>query len=175
MIERRNPTSKRQTDESSTPVQILWQWCAFDELSLSDLYEVLQVRQMVFVVEQACPYLDADGYDERAWHLLGWGETEANGKMLCAYARVFAPGIKYEEASIGRVVTHPFVRRKGMGEALMTEALRRVEMLWPGARVRIGAQMYLEKFYEKSGFRRVSEPYDEDGIIHIEMLREAQP
>lgn len=149
-----------------------WQWSAFAELSLSELYTILQVRQMVFVVEQACPYLDADGYDERAWHLLGWikqGET----KLLAAYARVFPPGVKYDEASIGRVVTHPAARRKRMGEALMAEALRRIEMLSPGARVRIGAQMYLERFYEKAGFRRVSEPYDEDGIIHIEMLREA--
>lgn len=150
--------------------QIDWQWRAFAELSLSELYTILQVRQMVFVVEQACPYLDADGADERAWHLLGWamqGET----KILAAYARVFAPGIKYVEASIGRVITHPSMRRQGMGEALIEEALRRVELLWPGTRVRIGAQMYLERFYEKSGFRRVSEPYDEDGIIHIEMLR----
>lgn len=147
-----------------------WQWCAFEDLPLTDLYTILQVRQMVFVVEQVCPYLDADGYDERAWHLLGWVEQEGR-KILGAYARVFAPGIKYREASIGRVMTHPSTRRKGMGEALMTEALRRVESLSPGAGVRIGAQMYLEKFYEKSGFRRVSAPYDEDGIVHIEMLR----
>lgn len=152
---------------------IAWQWNAFDELSLNDLYTILQVRQMVFVVEQACPYLDADGYDERAWHLLGWVEHET-GRILGAYARVFAPGVKYAEASIGRVITHPAVRRKGMGEALMVEALRRVETLSPGTGVRIGAQMYLEKFYEKSGFRRVSAPYDEDGIVHIEMLREAR-
>jgi ElaA protein len=155
----------------SLPVDwINWQWCAFAELSLSELYTILQVRQMVFIVEQACPYLDADGADERAWHLMGWAK-QGETKILAAYARVFAPGIKYEEASIGRVITHPMARRKGMGEALMSEALRRVESLWPGAPVRIGAQMYLEKFYGKSGFRRVSEPYDEDGIIHIEMLR----
>jgi ElaA protein len=147
-----------------------WQWRAFSELSLSELYTILQVRQMVFVVEQACPYLDADGADGRAWHLLGWAKHDET-KILAAYARIFAPGIKYTEASIGRVITHPLMRRKGMGEALMEESLRRVESLWPGARVRIGAQMYLERFYEKSGFRRVSEPYDEDGIIHIEMLR----
>lgn len=155
---------------AAAAVPVVWQWCAFDELSLSALYTILQVRQMVFVVEQACPYPDADGYDERAWHLLGWVEHD-EAKILAAYARIFAPGIKYSEASIGRVVTHPSMRRKGMGEALMIEALRRVEMIAPGAQVRIGAQMYLEKFYEKSGFRRVSAPYDEDGIVHIEMLR----
>lgn len=156
--------------EQPTRRQLEWQWSAFDELSAHDLYTILQVRQMVFVVEQTCPYLDADGYDTQAWHLLGWA-TENETKILAAYARIFAPGIKYAESSIGRVVTHPLVRRKGLGEALMREALRRVEQLAPGGAVRIGAQMYLEKFYEKAGFRRVSAPYDEDGIPHIEMLR----
>jgi ElaA protein len=149
-----------------------WQWSAFAELSLDDLYTMLQVRQMVFVVEQTCPYLDMDGDDAKARHLLGWARHDG-ARILAAYARIFPPGIKYREASIGRVVTHPLMRRKGMGEALMREALRRVGELAPAAAVRIGAQMYLERFYEKSGFRRVSEPYDEDGIIHIEMLRPA--
>lgn len=162
--------------ESSARVPVEWQWRAFAELSVSDLYTVLQLRQGVFIVEQSCPYLDVDGYDERAWHLLGWATSGAEDarQTLSAYARVFAPGIKYEEASIGRVVTHPALRRKGLGKALMAEALRRVEMLWTGVPIRIGAQMYLEKFYEKAGFRRISEPYDEDGIMHIEMLRESR-
>jgi ElaA protein len=169
MIEQKNPALMTTDTERSA---IKWQWCAFEELSLADLYTILQVRQMVFVVEQACPYLDADGYDERAWHLLGWVEQEGT-RTLAAYARVFPPGVKYAESSIGRIVTHPSMRRKGLGEALVAEALRRIEMLAPGAGVRIGAQMYLERFYEKSGFRRVSAPYDEDGIMHIEMLRAA--
>lgn len=172
MTEHTNPIPSRAATEQLRAAPIVWQWSAFDKLSLSELYTILRVRQMVFVVEQACPYLDADGDDERAWHLLGWIE-QGEMKTLAAYARIFPPGIKYAEASIGRVVTHPSMRRKGMGEALMSEALRRIETLAPGADVRIGAQMYLERFYEKSGFRRVSEPYDEDGIIHIEMLRAA--
>ena len=172
MTEQTNPTPSRAARDQSTAETIVWQWRAFDKLSLNELYTILRVRQMVFVVEQACPYLDADGDDESAWHLLGWVE-QGEMKTLAAYARIFPPGIKYAEASIGRVVTHPSMRRKKMGEALMAEALRRIETLAPGADVRIGAQMYLEKFYEKSGFRRVSEPYDEDGIIHIEMLRTA--
>jgi ElaA protein len=158
--------------EPSSTTELDWQWSAFNQLSVEDLYTVLQVRQMVFVVEQTCPYLDVDGADAKAHHLLGWTQREGT-KMLAAYARIFPPGIKYREASIGRVVTHPLMRRKGMGEALMAEALRRLAALAPGAAVRIGAQMYLERFYEKSGFRRVSEPYDEDGIVHIEMLRAA--
>lgn len=170
MTEHTNSTPPRAATEQSTAASITWQWSAFEQLSLSELYTILRVRQMVFVVEQACPYLDADGDDERAWHLLGWAK-QGETRILAAYARIFPPGIKYAEASIGRVVTHPSMRRKGMGEALMNEALRRIETLEPGAKIRIGAQMYLERFYEKSGFRRVSEPYDEDGIIHIEMLR----
>jgi ElaA protein len=153
-------------------VPIEWQWRAFAELSLKELYAIMQARQIVFIVEQACPYLDADGYDERAWHLMGWAGQEEE-RILAAYARVFAPGVKYSEASVGRVITHPSMRGQGLGEALMREALRRLESLAPHAAVRIGAQMYLEKFYEKSGFRRVSAPYDEDGIMHIEMLRAA--
>jgi ElaA protein len=149
---------------------IVWEWRAFAELSAHELYAILQARQMVFIVEQACPYLDADGYDERAWHLMGYVEQD-EARILAAYARVFAPGVKHSEASIGRVITHPSMRGRGMGEALMSEALRRLDSLAPNAPVRIGAQMYLERFYEKSGFRRVSEPYDEDGIMHIEMLR----
>ena len=170
MSEQPNSTLSTQDDERNARMPIEWQWCAFDELTLNELYTIMHVRQVVFVVEQACPYLDADGYDERAWHLSGWVE-QSGTRILGAYARVFAPGIKYREASIGRVVTHPTVRRRRLGEALIVEALRRIEMLWPGAEVRIGAQMYLEKFYEKAGFRRVSAPYDEDGIPHIEMLR----
>ncbi len=173
MIEQNTSTPNAPERESSAPGWLAWQWCTFKELSLSELYRVLQVRQMVFVLEQACLYLDIDGYDERAWHLLGWAAQGEDARELSAYARVFAPGIKYAEASIGRVVTHPALRRKGMGESLMAEALRRVEMLWPGAAVRIGAQLYLEGFYEKFGFRRVSAPYDDEGIIHIEMLRAA--
>ena len=169
MNEQHNNASLEVSDAEARP-RIDWQWSAFDGLSLSELYTVLQVRQMVFIVEQSCLYPDADGFDEKAWHLLGW-TRDAGERTLAAYARIFAPGIKYREAAIGRVMTHPSLRGKGLGEALMAEALRRVELIAPAAPVRVGAQMYLERFYEKFGFRRVSEPYDEDGIIHIKMLR----
>ncbi|HEY0404673.1 MAG TPA: GNAT family N-acetyltransferase [Pyrinomonadaceae bacterium] len=171
----RKQTEPLHLPEAAAPVAaapIVWQWSAFADLSVNELYAILQARQRVFVVEQACPYLDADGYDARAWHLLGWVE-EDEARILAAYARIFAPGVKYDEASIGRVMTHASMRGKGLGEALMGEALRRLESLAPKAPVRIGAQMYLERFYEKAGFRRVSAPYDEDGILHIEMLRAA--
>ena len=152
------------------PPPLTWHWRSFAELTVDELYAALQLRQRVFVVEQQCPYLDADGSDHDAWHLLGWAPHEG-GAVLAAYARVFPPGVKYAEASIGRVITNPLVRRAGAGRALMGEAVRRCEALAPGAPVRIGAQMYLERFYEGFGFARVSPPYDEDGIMHIEMLR----
>lgn len=165
------------TNETEISSALTWQWSVFDELSPHDLYEILRLRQLVFVVEQSCPYLDADGHDAKAWHLLGHlarrGDDEAT-PLLAAYVRIFSPGIKYAEASIGRVVTHPQVRRTGVGKILMSEAIRRVESLAPHADIRIGAQMYLEKFYELFGFHRVSKPYDEDGIPHIEMIRKSR-
>ncbi|HEX8476014.1 MAG TPA: GNAT family N-acetyltransferase [Pyrinomonadaceae bacterium] len=167
--------SMTETNATNTALTALtWQWCAFDELSLQDLYAILRLRQLVFIVEQECPYLDADDYDAKAWHLLGRVVRDDDATpLLAAYVRIFPPGIKYAEASIGRVVTHPDVRRTGMGKTLMREALRRTESLTPQTDIRIGAQMYLEKFYEGFGFRRVSEPYMEDGIPHIEMVRKA--
>lgn len=148
-----------------------WEWRAFHELSLAELYAVLRLRQSVFVVEQSCPYHDIDGSDDRAWHLLGWTPGGDDGPLLAAYARVFPPAVKFPEASIGRVITRHAARRTGLGRALMAEAVRRSEAVSPDADIRIGAQMHLERFYEEFGFRRASEPYDEDGIMHIEMLR----
>ena len=148
----------------------LWQWCRFSELATKDLYAVVRLREAVFIVEQNCPYPDADGRDPKAWHLLGWiqGKTE---RTLVAYARIFEPGVRYNEGSIGRVVTAPHVRGTGMGKALMAEALRRMESVAPGQPVKIAAQRRLEDFYLALGFRTISAPYEEDGIIHVDMLR----
>lgn len=153
------------------PAQLTWRWSRFDELSPDELYAVLQLRQRVFVVEQRCPYLDADGLDAGAYHLRGWLFGGDGGEVLGAYVRILPPGLKYAEPSIGRVVTHPRLRRTGLGKQLMREAIRRVEMLAAGAPVRIGAQCYLEPFYEEFGFAADSAPYDEDGIMHVEMVR----
>jgi len=152
------------------PSGFFWQWSRFSELSPQDLYAAVQLREAVFVVEQQCPYNDADGRDPDAWHLLGWSEQQS-GKDLVAYARVFEPGVRYAECSIGRVVTAPRVRGSGLGKALMAEALRRVENLAPGQAIKIAAQRRLEKFYLEFGFRTVSAPYEEDGITHVDMLR----
>ena len=169
-------TPPRSVDPSA-PASLRWVWRTFAELSPAELYAALQLRQRVFVVEQACPYLDADGWDDRAWHLLGWldrDESEgddAAAPVLGAYTRIFPPGVKYAEASIGRVVSDPVVRRTGLGRALMHEALRRCADVAPGAGIRIGAQRYLERFYTTFGFVTVSPPYMEDGIEHVEMVR----
>jgi ElaA protein len=149
---------------------VFWQWSRFSELTPEDLYAVMQLREAVFIVEQHCPYADADGRDPQAWHLLGWSE-EQNQRNLVAYARIFEPGVRYTESSIGRVVTAPRVRGSGLGRALMAEALRRVESLVPGQPIKIAAQRRLEKFYLEFGFRTVSAPYEDDGIIHVDMLR----
>lgn len=147
-----------------------WQWSRFSELTAADLYAVVRLREAVFIVEQNCPYPDSDGRDPNAWHLLGW-EERSSGRALVAYARIFEPGVRYDEGSIGRVVTAPDVRGTGKGRALMAEALRRFDLLVPGQPIKIAAQRRLEEFYLGLGFRTVSDPYEEDGIIHVDMLR----
>ena len=159
-----------QVATPSDPAGVAWQWSRFRELSPEALYAAVQLREAVFIVEQQCPYNDADGRDPHAWHLLGWAGHQS-GRDLVAYARVFEPGVRYAECSIGRVVTAPRVRGSGLGKALMAEALRRVESLAPGQAIKIAAQRRLEKFYLELGFRTISEPYEEDGIIHVDMLR----
>lgn len=150
-------------------MHVFWQWSRFSELEPEELYAAVRLREEVFVVEQQCAYQDADGRDPQAWHLLGWsGETRRD---LVAYARIFERGVRYTECSIGRVVTSPRVRGTGIGKALMAEALRRIDMLVPGQPIKIAAQRRLEKFYQDFGFRTVSAPYEEDGIIHVDMLR----
>lgn len=155
---------------SKTSARIVWQWSRFQDLKPEDLYEALRLRENVFIVEQQCAYADADGRDPAAWHLLGWAEGDGP-RRLVAYARVFEPGIRYAEGSVGRVVTAAEVRRTGVGRALMSEALSRLESLAPGRPIRLAAQRYLENFYSGFGFRTASAPYEEDGIIHVDMLR----
>lgn len=155
---------------SKTSVQVVWQWSRFQDLRPEELYEVVRLREGVFIVEQNCAYPDADGRDPAAWHLLGWSRGDAP-RRLVAYARVFEPGVRYAEGSVGRVVTAREARRTGLGRALMHEALRRLEELAPGKPMRLAAQRYLENFYTGFGFTTASAPYEEDGIIHVDMLR----
>lgn len=139
----------------------------FDELTIYELYDIMVLRQVVFAVEQNCIYLDADGKDPKCWHLMGRNEE---GKLM-AYARLLPEGISFDGyASIGRVVSSPEARGIGAGRQLMEEAMKMMPLLFPGSRIRIGAQQYLIHFYQSFGFQVDSEVYLEDGIPHVEMV-----
>jgi len=145
-----------------------WSWSRFDELGVHALYDALALRCRVFILEQGA-YQDPDGLDRHAWHLLG---RDAQGALV-AYLRVVDPGLKYDEPSIGRVVTAPEVRGTGAGQALMREGLARCARAWPQRPIRISAQARLERFYRELGFRTVSDEYLEDDIPHLQMLWES--
>lgn len=141
---------------------------SFDELTRAELYALLALRQEVFIVEQHCPYLDADGKDQRSWHLLG---MNPDGR-LATYARLLPVGVSYAGyASIGRVITAPFARHQGLGRPLMEAAIRWVEAQWPAERIKISAQAHLQGYYASVGFRAQGDIYLEDGIPHIAMVR----
>ncbi len=144
-----------------------WNWKKFEALTNLEIYEIIQLRERVFVVEQNCPYQDVDGLDPKAWHLSGRDEKG----QLQAYLRVFAAGdYKFKEHSIGRVVTSPEARGTGVGREMMKEGIRFVREELKASAIRISAQGYLEKFYTELGFKRVSDSYLEDNIPHYEML-----
>jgi ElaA protein len=154
----------------AVPLALHWQWARLPELAAADLYAALAARQMVFTVEQHCAYLDADGLDAHAWHLLGWQRAD-DDRVLASYLRVIDPGHRFAEPSIGRVLTTPAFRGTGQGRAVMVEGLARAARAYPGRAIRIAAQQRLEAFYASLGFRTVSAPFEEDGIPHVEMLR----
>ena len=143
-----------------------WRFAPFIELGAREVHDILQARTAVFVVEQNCVFQDMDGADPESWHLF----TRRQG-AIAAYCRLVPAGVKFAEPSIGRVLTTASARGTGLGRALMREAIGRCAALWPGAAIRIGAQLHLERFYGEFGFARASAPYEEDGIPHIEMLR----
>lgn len=138
----------------------------FSELSITELYAVLRLRVEVFVVEQNCVFQDIDNKDQYCHHVLLW-----NNDQLIAYARLVPANVSYTEPSIGRIITSSAVRGTGMGKVLVNYALQESNRLFGNVPVRIGAQVYAQKFYESFGFLADSEPYDEDGILHIEMIR----
>lgn len=155
---------------------ITWRCAPFDQLTPREIHDMLQARSAAFVVEQSCVFLDIDGADPQCWHLVGYAKLDSRPRgndELVATARLVPPGTKFAEPSIGRVVTTSAVRGTGVGRLLMKEALSHAEQLWPRQAIRIGAQRHLERFYGSLGFVAASEPYDEDGILHIEMVRPA--
>ena len=157
------------TEENSLTA-LDWQWSSFDELSTSELYAILKLRQEVFVVEQKCVYQDCDGLDKKAWHLMGSNSTDTQ-YPLAAYLRVVFPGITTDHPTVGRLVTHQNNRGKGAGRQLLREAIIHINRIYPDSPIQLSAQLYLESFYKSFGFITNSEPYDEDGIPHIEMIK----
>ena len=159
---------------TSAAPEVRWRCCAFDALAVAELDAIYRARQQVFVIEQGCAYLDADGVDSQCWHLAAWPAawSAAQADPL-AYARIVAPGVKYPEASIGRVITSGAARGTGLGRELVRRAVAEAEALFPGQGIRISAQAHLQRFYGAFGFLAVGDEYMEDGIPHIEMLRPA--
>lgn len=144
-----------------------WNWRSFHELNTTELYDVLALRQSVFIDEQQCRFMDIDYRDQHCTHLLG---REHN--RLAAYLRVLPKDLAYPNAvSFGRVVTAPFARGIGMGKELVREALSYIKLHYADTPIIISAQMYLEKFYQSFDFKTISEQYMEDGIPHIKMER----
>ncbi len=143
-----------------------WKIKRFQALSLEELYQLLKLRSEVFVVEQNCIYLDIDDKDQKALHLFGL----IDGKMV-AYARLFNQNDYFENASIGRVVTHPDFRAKKIGHELLKHAIETIGNHFGEKKITISAQLYLKKFYESHGFEQTSETYLEDDILHIEMKK----
>lgn len=150
---------------------IQWHWLAFAEFDIPTLFDYLKLRQDVFIIEQNCVYPDLDDLDSPSWHLVG---QNAQGKVVAAL-RLVPPGLKYAEPSIGRVVVAPIARQGGMGKRLVAEGLRQSAQIWPGLGNRIGAQAHLQRMYQSLGFEPVGEPYDEDGILHVDMLWSPHP
>ncbi len=140
------------------------EWHPFDELGVTALYAMLHLRAQVFVVEQECAYADVDGLDPRAHHLLGW-----QGAQLVAAARVFPP--EGGRVRVGRILVDASERGNGAGHELVEEILQYCRCHWPAVPVALAAQAHLERFYGQHGFVAESEPYDEDGILHIDMVR----
>lgn len=144
---------------------ITWQCKKFSELSVEELYKILQLRNEVFVVEQNCAYQDCDGKDLNSYHVTG-----RNDETLIAYSRILPPGLPYPDAaSIGRVLTSPLARKQQAGKQLMIYSLKNLYRLFGDVKVSIGAQLYLKRFYESFHFTQTGSIYLEDGIEHIPM------
>ena len=138
---------------------------SFDEINGRELYEILKLRVDVFIVEQNCPYAEIDGNDFEAIHI-----TYRDQKGIAAYSRLLPKKVKYEEPSIGRVIVRSDLRGTGLGHELMEEAIHYILKMWKPNKIYLQAQTHLEKFYSQHGFITKSEPYNDDGIPHIDMV-----
>ena len=150
-------------------MELNWIYKFFDELTVVELYAILQLRNEVFSVEQNCVYQDADNKDQKSFHLAGW-----DGNKLVAYCRILPQGLSYAEASIGRVVTSPAYRKTGSGRLLMSKAIVKALSQFTCSKITIAAQFYLKHFYESHGFTAFGDIYLEDNIPHIKMHYDAE-
>ncbi|GGN01636.1 ElaA protein [Dyadobacter beijingensis] len=146
--------------------QLDWQFQSFEELTNAELYGILRLRSEIFVLEQKCCFLDMDNKDQRCLHAAGYRDGQ-----LMAYARIVPPGLSYEYPSIGRIVVSGLGRGSGYGIELLNVSIAKLEEMYGKVAIRIGAQLYLKRFYESFGFRQSGDIYLEDGIEHIEMTR----
>jgi ElaA protein len=142
-----------------------WKWTTFEELTNSQLYDILQMRELVYTIGQNCDEADMDGVDKSALHLFSYHNDE-----LLAYLRVYQKDGKYK---IGRVIVNPEYQGKGFGREMMVEAVRYVKENFPGEAVEMSAQHHLEKFYHSVGFKTISDVYIEAGIDHVRMSLES--
>lgn len=150
--------------------QLQWRCHDFAEFTTIELYEVLQLRDQVFVVEQQSIYGDVDGVDQKCWHLSARDEA---GRLV-AYARLIPPGLTYADAAaIGRVVIPPRLRGSGIGKPLMSQAIRHCQRLFAGFPLMLSSQADRQPFYASFGFVAVSAPYDDGGIPHVDMRKES--
>lgn len=145
---------------------ITWEIISYKDLTLNQFHDIIQLRIDVFVVEQDCPYPELDGKDKKAFHVFGLNDE---GETI-AVARLLPKGISYKEISIGRVATAKKVRHEKIGIELMETSMEFIKTNYPNEPVRISAQSYLVKFYEKFGFKSTGKTYLEDNIPHTEML-----
>lgn len=146
-------------------MNLLWICKTFTDLTSHELYAILRLRSEIFVVEQNCVYQDIDNKDRLSFHVMGWAGSE-----LVAYSRLLPSGVSFEEISIGRVIIKKSNRGAGIGKILMQKSISKCYEIFDFRPIKIGAQLYLKKFYESLGFEQCSESYDEDGIDHIEMI-----
>lgn len=146
--------------------KITWSVLQFNDLSVKQLFDVLQLRNQIFIVEQNCPYLDVDEKDPKSFHVLGINQYQ----KLIATSRILPPGVSYSETSIGRVAVATGSRGTGIGDELNQVSMKFIRDYYGEVPIRLSAQKHLSNYYNKHGFKVVSDPYDEDGIPHVEML-----
>ncbi|WMJ81789.1 GNAT family N-acetyltransferase [Clostridium sp. MB40-C1] len=142
-----------------------WKLKKFGDLKLEEIYNILQLRNAIFIVEQECAFQDCDGKDQGAYHLF---LEDSNNVVACL--RILKKGVSYDQVSIGRVVVSKDYRGKNIAREMMLKAIDFIKQNLNETEIKIQAQAYLFNFYESLGFKKVSEEYLEDNIPHMDML-----